>query len=60
MDLEVYASRPLSWGCGGDPLGAAWGERGLWVGVPQLWYSVRTGSFVAYSLFLSEEEKWLE
>ena len=28
MDPAVYASRPLSWGCGWDPLGAAWGGQG--------------------------------
>ena len=28
MDPGVYASKPLSWGCGWDPLGVAWGGQG--------------------------------
>ena len=51
---------PLAGAVGGTLLERHGEGRGLLVDVLQLWYCVRTGSFVAYFLFPSEEEQWLE
>lgn len=59
MNIVIYASRPLSWGCRLGPLGAAWG-RGLLAGVLQPCYHVRTWSSVAYFPFLSRQEQRLK